>query len=196
MNSRVARTRATVMNAATDLLVEGGPEALTVDGVVARSGVAKTTIYRHWESRDALVQAVFVSCAPTIEPPADDATFDEKLAHIVSQLTHSLTDERWQKLFPEMLRLRAQNPELAKLSDKLDDEQTNVADDVLAQGIAEGRLPAWMGENTESAIHLLLGPIVMAAMVNPSQIDDELRARSIAQFLAGAEAELGASAGR
>lgn len=193
MNSRVARTRATVMNAATELLVEGGPEALTVDAVVARSGVAKTTIYRHWESRDALVQAVFVSCAPTIEPAADDATFEEKLAHIVAQLTHALADERWQKLFPEMLRLRAQNPELAKLSDKLDDEQTNAADEMLVQGIAEGRLPEWMAEHTEAAIHLLLGPIVMAAVVNPALIDDELQARSIAQFLAGALAELDAA---
>lgn len=192
MDARVARTQAAVMNAATDLLVEGGPEALTVDAVVARSGVAKTTIYRHWESRDALVQAVFVNCAPTIEPPEDDASFDDKLAHIVDQLTHALADERWQKLFPEMLRLRAQNPELAKLSDKLDDAQTSVTDEMLAHGIRDGRLPAWMADNAELAIHLLLGPIVMAAMVNPSLIDDGLRCRTIAQFLAGARAELDA----
>ena len=38
MDARVARTHAAVMQAATDLLVEGGPNAMTVDAVVARSG--------------------------------------------------------------------------------------------------------------------------------------------------------------
>lgn len=54
MDARVARTHAAVMQAATDLLVEGGPNAMTVDAVVARSGVAKSTVYRHWATRDDL----------------------------------------------------------------------------------------------------------------------------------------------
>src|SRR4029077_11891972 len=45
-NPRIARTRERVIRSATDLLVEGGPWAVTVDAVVARSGVAKSTIYR------------------------------------------------------------------------------------------------------------------------------------------------------
>ena len=53
------RTREAVLTAATDLLVEGGPSAVTIDAVVARSGVAKSTIYRHWESRDEVLVAVF-----------------------------------------------------------------------------------------------------------------------------------------
>lgn len=190
MDPRVARTRNLVLQTATDLLVEGGPEALTVDAVVARSGVAKTTIYRHWESRDALVQDVFVACAPHLEPPDEAASFDDKLAHILDQLTRALSDERWQKLFPEMLRLRAQNPELAKLSDKLDSEQTNFADRVIAQGVSEGRLPAWMADHVDVAMHLLLGPIVMAALANPALLDRELCRRSLEQFLSAAEARL------
>src|SRR5690606_191899 len=48
LDARVARSRATVLRTATDLLVEGGPSAVTIDAIVARSGVAKSTIYRHW----------------------------------------------------------------------------------------------------------------------------------------------------
>ena len=58
-----------VIRGATDLLVEGGPWAVTVDAVVARSGVAKSTIYRHWESRDELLVEILASCAPDIGPP-------------------------------------------------------------------------------------------------------------------------------
>src|SRR5687767_10053529 len=46
-DGRIARTRSAVLRSATDLLMEGGPSAVTIDAIVARSGVAKSTIYRH-----------------------------------------------------------------------------------------------------------------------------------------------------
>ncbi|WP_371478583.1 TetR/AcrR family transcriptional regulator [Kitasatospora sp. NBC_00315] len=53
--------RLAVLNAADDLLVERGFEALTIEGIAARAGVAKQTIYRWWKSKvdilyDNLVQ--------------------------------------------------------------------------------------------------------------------------------------------
>ena len=35
MDARIERTRTAVMDAATELLLEGGPSAITMDGVVA-----------------------------------------------------------------------------------------------------------------------------------------------------------------
>ena len=47
-----------VLDAATHILAEEGHEGFTVDAVVARSGVAKTTIYRHWPTKiDLLIDA-------------------------------------------------------------------------------------------------------------------------------------------
>ena len=67
-----ARSRAAVVRAATDLLVEGGPSAVTIDAIVARSGVAKSTIYRHWASRDDVLLDVIESCAPVLPRPDPD----------------------------------------------------------------------------------------------------------------------------
>ena len=69
VDARVARSRAAVVRAATDLLVEGGPSAVTIDAIVARSGVAKSTIYRHWASRDDVLLDVMESCAPVSPHP-------------------------------------------------------------------------------------------------------------------------------
>jgi TetR/AcrR family transcriptional regulator, regulator of autoinduction and epiphytic fitness len=44
---RVERSRTAVLDAAAGLLLEGGVPALTVEAVVERSGVARSTIYRH-----------------------------------------------------------------------------------------------------------------------------------------------------
>lgn len=52
------RDRATdeaVLRAALELLAERGYDGMTMEGVAARAGVAKTTVYRRWPSRGNLL---------------------------------------------------------------------------------------------------------------------------------------------
>jgi len=43
--------RVAVLHAADDLLVERGYAGVTIEGIAARAGVAKQTIYRWWPSK-------------------------------------------------------------------------------------------------------------------------------------------------
>jgi AcrR family transcriptional regulator len=52
-----------------EMLREGGYRALTLDTVAVHAGVAKTTLYRRWPSKSALVAAAFAG--------ADDAALLE-----------------------------------------------------------------------------------------------------------------------
>lgn len=52
---RVLRSKEAVLRSALEVLREGGLAGLSIDEVAARSGVAKTTVYRHWPSRASLV---------------------------------------------------------------------------------------------------------------------------------------------
>ena len=63
---RVARSRAAVLAATVDLLGELGHAGTTVEAIAERSGVAKTTIYRHWPSRAPLLIDAFHSSGATI----------------------------------------------------------------------------------------------------------------------------------
>jgi AcrR family transcriptional regulator len=51
---RVERTRARVIEAARQLVDEGGPAAVTYSALAERSGVGRATLYRHWPDLDAL----------------------------------------------------------------------------------------------------------------------------------------------
>lgn len=55
---RDERADSQILAAAEALLREGGVEAVTMSAVVARSGVARATVYRRWPNRDALVAAI------------------------------------------------------------------------------------------------------------------------------------------
>ena len=54
----LSSVRDRILNTAADLFYREGIRAIGVDLVVARSGVAKTSLYRHFGSKDDLVAAV------------------------------------------------------------------------------------------------------------------------------------------
>ena len=68
---RRERTEQAILDAAEELIAEGGVDGLTIEGVAARSGVAKTTIYRRWRDKDELALAVLVERTATLSPPPD-----------------------------------------------------------------------------------------------------------------------------
>ena len=118
VDPRIARTRAAVLGTATDLLVEGGPTAVTIDAIVARSGVARSTIYRHWDSRDEVLVEVIESCAPRIASPEDSLGFDDALRQLVDQLREILVDPNWRRVLPALLALRHQQHGIAELEQR------------------------------------------------------------------------------
>jgi AcrR family transcriptional regulator len=67
-----------VLRAAYDLLSEGGLSRFTIEGVAARSGVARTTIYRWWPSKGALAMEGFLEATAQdfALPPTDSVVAD------------------------------------------------------------------------------------------------------------------------
>lgn len=81
---RSRRTRERILDAAYELLLEGGPEALTVGALADRAGVGVGSVYRRFGGKDRLllvVQATFAESVrdevtkrldPTLAPPASE----------------------------------------------------------------------------------------------------------------------------
>ena len=183
MDPRVARTHAAVIDAATELLAEGGPDSMTIDAVVARSGVAKSTLYRHWATRDELVAEVFHSCAPELSAPDPALDAESALRVIVRQLAASLRDPYWRRLLPALLLLRVQHPEIADIESDLSTRQQGLMTAVLTRCVADGLVEPDILDDAERSLTLLLGPLVMAALLGRVEVDDQLADHSVEQFL-------------
>lgn len=73
------------------LLREGGPSAVTMDGVASRSGVAKTTIYRRHSNRSELLTTVLENAVSAPEVPRDGSVRD-KIRFALRQAWHQMDD--------------------------------------------------------------------------------------------------------
>ena len=72
-------SRSAILKAAYQMLREGGFSQFTVEGVAARAGAGKATIYRWWSNKGTLaVEAFLVAVAPRMDAikPTDDPLDD------------------------------------------------------------------------------------------------------------------------
>ena len=182
LDARVARSRAAVVRAATDLLVEGGPSAVTIDAIVARSGVAKSTIYRHWSSRDDVLLDVLESCAPVLPPPDPDLDVVEALHAIGRTLASFLNDPEWARVIPALMLLKTHEDGIADLEERLERDQEEVIGELLQRGVDEGLLRP--DATQREAMTQLVGPLLFAHLTGIVPIDDGFVERTIDRFLA------------
>jgi AcrR family transcriptional regulator len=182
VDPRVSRSRAAVIRAATDLLVEGGPNAVTVDSIVARSGVAKSTIYRHWGSRDDILVSVIESCAPQIPEPDPDVDVVEGLRQVVHSMATALNDPEWARVLPALLMLKNHEAGIAAMNDRIEHEQDMVLETLLRRGAAEGVLRRDL--EPQEAMATLLGPLLFAHLTESVKLDADFVDRTVDRFLA------------
>jgi AcrR family transcriptional regulator len=61
--------RRAILHAARELLDEGGLLSITMEGVAARAGVGKPTVYRHWSNRYEVAMAALIEATRSAETP-------------------------------------------------------------------------------------------------------------------------------
>lgn len=161
LSPRAARSRSKILVAATALLVESGPRAVTVDAVAEASGVAKSTLYRHWPSRNDLLVDVLRSNIPRVDPPDPSSAFEPALRHLVTSAAEIFSDPQWPRIYAAMTSLRTSMPELDSFIDADISNKKKALSAVLEAGEAEGALPQPV--DVDDAVNLLVGPLVFAA---------------------------------
>ena len=81
---RRAAVEQTVLAATMDLLDEVGARGTTVSAIAARSGCSRTTIYRRWPSRDAIIlEALRMAAGGTPEDIAEAVALERELGSTI-----------------------------------------------------------------------------------------------------------------
>ena len=174
---RAERAHAAVIQAAVDIFLEQGVAALTVEAVSARSGVAKTTIYRRWANRDELLLEVFGQFSLGLSLPPAELPPQERVRLVVQGMAAALATPEWQRALPAFLSAATHRHELSALHNRIEAHQTRVVSTVLGDAIAAGALPP--DTDRSEAVMVLLGPLMVAALMQPDLLTAQFADRLV-----------------
>src|SRR5580692_3235385 len=114
LDKRVIRSKELVLKETYKLLSEGGIGGVSIDEVSRRSGVSKTTIYRHWPSRSALLLDACSKIGTRPEIP-DTGSLKGDVTALATYLAQQLKSARWAAVLPSIIDAAERDPELAQL---------------------------------------------------------------------------------
>jgi AcrR family transcriptional regulator len=183
---RVERSRQAILDATRELLGQDGDiGSLTVETVAARSGVAKTTIYRRWRDKwELALDAVMIDVLPHLDDPVDVGDTRKELLTFVNSVVTMLATT---PVGPAMQGLASQiatDPELARVyREQVVQPRVAQLAPVIERGIARGDLRA----DTEVRLfhELLVGPIFYRLLFSGGPLDRNLGPRLVDAILAG-----------
>lgn len=169
VDSRVERSRHAILIAAFELLEEGGVSGFSVDEVARRSRVAKTTIYRHWPTRESLVLDACSRITAEQEIP-DTGSLRGDLEAILSNIAHLLQTANWTSVLPSIVDAAERDPDFAEIHSRIQRGHAVPLRAVLERAADRGELPA--DTDVPTIVAALLGPLFYRRWFSREPIDD------------------------
>ncbi len=165
---RVERTRQVVLDTTIQLIVDCGYGAVTIEAVAARSGVAKSTIYRHWPSRLELINDAFHELKPPISVPTD-GTLRDRIVYLLDNLARSVVASTWSACLPDLIDAAEHDPDVRELHRRVANTGRQTLVDLLVEGVQRGELPADL--DPVLMTEALAGPILLRRLFSSEPLD-------------------------
>jgi AcrR family transcriptional regulator len=178
-DERVEKSRKTVLAATYELLTQSGLSGVSVDEVSRRSGVAKTTIYRHWRSREALL---LEACSQLSSKPQDPNTGSIKgdLELLAAGITATL-HHPWSTVLPSIIDAAERDKELANLQSQIHAQMRGVFVTAIERAQERGELSR--SQDARELMALILGPLLYRRFFSRESFDAEFAKRVVERAL-------------
>jgi AcrR family transcriptional regulator len=176
VDGRIRRSQDRVLTATFELLGESGVSGFTVDEVARRSGVAKTTIYRHWPTREALVIDACSRISDEQEVP-DTGSLEGDLTAILTNIGHLLGTARWSSVLPSIIDVAERDPEFAAIHRRIQHGHAAPLGEVIDRAADRGEIAATADRPT--MIAGLMGPLFYRRWFSREPIDEQFVKRIV-----------------
>lgn len=168
-DKRVERSKAKVMAETYRQLTRAGVGGVSIDEIARNSGVAKTTIYRHWPSRSALVIDACSSLGSKTEAP-DTGDVRADLISLLMNLAEQLRSGSWSSVYPSIIDAAERDAEIATMQRALHAAFMAPIETVIERGKAKGQ--AGLERSTSSLVASLVGPLFYRRWFSKEKIDE------------------------
>lgn len=148
-----------ILTAALDLFVGEGFEGMSMEGIAARAGVGKTTIYRRWASKEDLVVDAIDELVFDVKPP-ETGSLRHDLVETLVAIQTVMTSSRVGEVFPRMApHVAGKTPLGRAYLDRVIEPRFAMLQEMLRRAVERGELPDEVDPQLVRA--LLIGPVLM-----------------------------------
>jgi AcrR family transcriptional regulator len=157
-----------IIRATLELLLEAGYRSLTMEAVRARAGVGKATIYRRWDSKEALILDTLRMMSTPIPVPDEGSVREDLFVYMDAVIEH-FAPGRGSDTLPHLIEASCYDEQLrASLDDYLRDRQSTTRL-ILRRGIERGELAA--DTDVDLITDVILAPFFYRHLLTGDTVD-------------------------
>lgn len=179
---RVERTRAAVIEAASDLLVAEGPGAITHANVAAAANVSRTTVYNHWPTREDLLRAAIDSVG-RVTPDEGDLVgpIRADLDTLCDHLVDDLVDDQRAPMIANMMQRALVDPAIVNVRDEFLELFTSAFRVAIERAVERGELRADI--DVRRSLASIVGSFLFARFMSSDGFDREYADAVLDEFV-------------
>lgn len=180
LDPRIERTRAAALDAAVGLLKAEGTNGVTHGTVAANARVSRTTVYRHWPTREDLLRATLETM---VGPEHKETTgrLRHDLLQSLGELADHLRDPERVKMICSVIERSWWDPVVADVKCQMSSKGSGDMGAILQRGIDDGELRPDL--DIELATDQLAGTVFVRRLIRNRPIDRKVVTRLVDEFI-------------
>ena len=171
LDPRVERSRMVILKAAVEELGDVGYGRVAIESVAARAGVGKSTIYRHWPDKLALIADAFETFHEQMVPDLGDLPVRDAVALLLRHVAEVVVDSTFSRCIPALIEGAERDQRVREFHHRYSADRRQALVDLIARGIQEGELRS--GVDPELATITLLGAIFYRRLMTGQAFDPD-----------------------
>jgi AcrR family transcriptional regulator len=188
---RSERAREAILEAAAELLLARGLEAVSMDAVAERAGVSKATIYRWWPTKETLaLDALYHEWAAARPRARETGSLRDDLLSLLRPWVRLVGKRPYGRVIAALITEAQTDPAFAEqYKERFVEPRRDQARPILEHAIERGDLPA--GTDVELALDLLYGPLYHRLLHGHAPLNDRFVRGLVDTVIAGLASERG-----
>src|SRR5258708_31813250 len=138
---RIERSRLVIRQAALEELGAAGYGAFAIESVAARAGVAKSTIYRHWPDKLALIADAFETFHQQAVPDVQGVPPRQRVQLLVHHVAQVPVDSTFSACIPALIEGAERDPRVREFHHRYSAARRQALIDVIAEAVPPAPLP-------------------------------------------------------
>ena len=180
---RIEQSRRVILRAALKEFADAGYSGFRMESVAALAGVGRSTVYRHWPNKAALIADALETLNTQPDPARElaDGTARERVELILRHLADALGDSPLSPCVPALVHAAETEPAVRDFHHAYSARRRRRLTDAIAGGVETGEFPSRVDPDAASVA--LAGAMFYLRLMTPDAPDADFIRRLVDSVL-------------